>query len=46
MANPGRMGKKVQNHPASFIIIQIAAVIGGVVALFMLIDVLRRLLAH
>lgn len=34
---------KIQGHPLSIIVLNIAALIGGIVALFLLIDIVRRL---
>lgn len=34
---------KIQGHPLSVVILNVAALIGGIVALFLLVDVVRRL---
>lgn len=43
MADPGRAAKRVQGHPLAQIVVQIAAVIGGIAALLILADVIRRM---
>lgn len=43
MSTPGRKAQQVQSHPASVLIVNIAALIGGIVAAFVLADIFRRM---